>query len=133
MSVFQEVIADADLPVTTAAGVPETVVGEAPFNGTMTEAGVIPEAALTAADATDANPDPLQPRAGRGGYDRHGNADYHPARGQLDSRRQEADDTVSRGRSPELRLGRRVRDRGDGALTGTVRPASKFIARGIHS
>jgi hypothetical protein len=50
MSVFQEVIADADLPVTIAAGVPETVVGEAPFNGTMTEAGVIPEAALVASD-----------------------------------------------------------------------------------
>lgn len=52
MSVFTEVVAAADLPVTIAAGVPETVIGEAPFDGTITEIGIIPEANLTAADAT---------------------------------------------------------------------------------
>jgi hypothetical protein len=52
MSVFTEVVAAADLPVTTAAGVPETIIGEAPFDGTNNEIGIIPEAALVAADAT---------------------------------------------------------------------------------
>lgn len=52
MSVFTQVLARADLPVTIAAGVPETTLGEAPFNATVTEVSIIPEAALTAADAT---------------------------------------------------------------------------------
>lgn len=52
MSVFTEIIARADLPVTIAAGVPETVIGEAPFDATVTEIGIVPEAALVAADAT---------------------------------------------------------------------------------
>jgi hypothetical protein len=133
MSVFQEVIADADLPVTVAAGVPETVVGEAPFNGTLTEAGVIPEAALTAADAT-ARTLTLYNRGQAG-----------------------AGTTVMATLTTTLAGGNWVA--GDkklftlsavaGALnfvlgdvfeivetvlsTGTVRPASKFIARGIHS
>lgn len=52
MSVFTQVLARADLPVTIAAGVPETVLGESPFDATVTEVSIIPEAALTAADAT---------------------------------------------------------------------------------
>ena len=53
MSVFTQVIAQADLPATAAASsVPETALGEARMKATVTEVAVISEAALTAADAT---------------------------------------------------------------------------------
>ncbi len=52
MSVFVQEIAKADLPVTIAAGVPETVVGEVQFDCTVTEVTIVSEANLTAADAT---------------------------------------------------------------------------------
>lgn len=52
MSVFTQLLARADLPVTIAAGVPETVLGEAPFDALITEVSIIPEAAMTGATAT---------------------------------------------------------------------------------
>lgn len=52
MSVFTQVLARADLPVTIAAGVPETALGEAPFDATVTEVSIIPEANMTGATAT---------------------------------------------------------------------------------
>src|SRR5678810_813840 len=52
MSVFVREVAKADLPVTTAAGVPETVLGEAQFDGTVTEVTIVAEAAMTGATAT---------------------------------------------------------------------------------
>jgi len=53
MSVFIQEVARADLAPTAAANsVPETTLGEAPFAGTVVEATIISEAALTAADAT---------------------------------------------------------------------------------
>jgi len=47
MSVFVSVIASADLPAAIAAAVPETVIGEAQFDATVTEITVIPEGPLT--------------------------------------------------------------------------------------
>lgn len=52
MSVFVQEVFKADLVASIAAGVPETTLGEAQFDGTLTEVAVIAEAALTAADAT---------------------------------------------------------------------------------
>jgi hypothetical protein len=53
MSVFVQKLAEADIPATAAASsVPETVLGEVPFDATVTEATIVSEAALTAADAT---------------------------------------------------------------------------------
>jgi len=52
MSVFIREVAKADLPVTIAAGVPETVLGEAQFDGTVTEVTIVAEAAMTGATAT---------------------------------------------------------------------------------
>ncbi len=52
MNVFVQEIAKADLPVTIAAGVPETVIGECQFDATVTEVTIVAEANLTAADAT---------------------------------------------------------------------------------
>ena len=53
MGVFVQKLAEADLPVTPAAGtLTETVLGEVPFDATVTEVTVISEGALTAADAT---------------------------------------------------------------------------------
>lgn len=52
MSVHAQVIAQADLPAAAAAVVPETPLGESPGDYLVTQAFVIPEAALTAADAT---------------------------------------------------------------------------------
>jgi hypothetical protein len=52
MSVHTQVIAQADLPAAIAAAVPETPLGESPGDYLVTQAFIIPEAALTAADAT---------------------------------------------------------------------------------
>lgn len=52
MSVFTRVLARADLPVTIAAGVPETTLGEAPADALITEVSIIAEAAMTGATAT---------------------------------------------------------------------------------
>jgi hypothetical protein len=52
MSVFVREIAKADVPAAIAAGVPETVIGEAQFDCTVTEVTIVSESALTAADAT---------------------------------------------------------------------------------
>jgi hypothetical protein len=52
MSVFTQVIAQADLASAIAAGVPETTLGECPNDATVTEISIVSEAALTAADAT---------------------------------------------------------------------------------
>lgn len=52
MSVFIQVIAQADLPVTIAAGVPETTLGEAQGDYLITEVNVVAEAAMTGATAT---------------------------------------------------------------------------------
>lgn len=52
MSVFQQVIVQADLPVTIAAGVPETTLGEAQGDYTVTEVNIVAEAAMTGATAT---------------------------------------------------------------------------------
>jgi hypothetical protein len=52
MSVFVQLVADADLPLAIAAGVPETVLGEAQFNGVVTDVSIIAEAAMTGATAT---------------------------------------------------------------------------------
>lgn len=52
MSVFTQILARADLPVTIAAGVPETTLGEAPFDATVTEVSIVAEAAMTGATAT---------------------------------------------------------------------------------
>jgi hypothetical protein len=52
MSVFQQVIAQADLPVTIAAGVPETTLGAAQGDYLITEISVISEAAMTGATST---------------------------------------------------------------------------------
>lgn len=52
MSVFTQILARADLPVTIAAGVPETTLGEAPFDATITEVSIVAEANMTGATAT---------------------------------------------------------------------------------
>jgi hypothetical protein len=52
MSVHSLVIARADLPAVIAAAVPETPLGEVDFDATVTEIGIVSEAALVAADAT---------------------------------------------------------------------------------
>jgi hypothetical protein len=52
MSVFTRDIVKADLPSAAAAIVPETPLGEVDGTYTVTEAFIISEAALTAADAT---------------------------------------------------------------------------------
>jgi len=52
MSVFVQNVVQGDLALAGAAAVPEHSLGEAPFAGTVTEVTLIPEAALTAADAT---------------------------------------------------------------------------------
>lgn len=53
MSVFVQDVVQADLAPTAAANsVPETTLGEAKFDGTVTEVTLISEANLTAADAT---------------------------------------------------------------------------------
>lgn len=51
MSVFTQVIARADMVACIAAAVPETPLGEAQADYTVTAAYVIPEAALTASDS----------------------------------------------------------------------------------
>lgn len=52
MSVFTPLIVEADLAAAGAAVVPETPLGESPFDATVTEVSIVPEAALVAADAT---------------------------------------------------------------------------------
>jgi hypothetical protein len=52
MSVFTHTIAKADLPVTIAAGVPATTLGEVRGKYTITEVNIVAEAAMTGATAT---------------------------------------------------------------------------------
>jgi hypothetical protein len=52
MSVFTPIVAQADLALAAASAVPETSLGEARFDATVTEVGIVCESALTAADAT---------------------------------------------------------------------------------
>lgn len=53
MSVFTPIVVQADLAPTAAAGsTPHTTLGEARFDGTVTEVELVSEADLTAADAT---------------------------------------------------------------------------------
>lgn len=52
MSVFSQIIVRADLPAAAAAAVPETPLGEARGAWTVTEVGIVAEAAVTGATAT---------------------------------------------------------------------------------
>lgn len=51
MSVFSPIIVQADLPAAAAAAVPETPLGEAPNDATVTQAYIVAEAALAASDS----------------------------------------------------------------------------------
>ena len=43
---------ETDIPAAGAAATQDTIVGEAPFDGTVTAASILPEAAVTGATAT---------------------------------------------------------------------------------
>jgi hypothetical protein len=133
MSVFQEVIADADLPVTIAAGVPETVVGEAPFNGTMTEAGVIPEAALVASDTLTRTLTLYNRGQAGAGTTVMATLATTTASGNWTAGDKKLMTLSAVAGALNFVSGDVFEIVETVASTGTVRPASKFIARGIHS